>query len=492
MGGVHLSHRRRWLAGMLVVPATVLSLVATVVTPASAVTTSYTPPLPSTTGPIPVTEDSIPFGPAFSEGAALATDLAKHGYVEEEYFVTGSADLYEYDASGEPVVAEPDVDYTTRILVRKPIDPSQFSGTVHVDAAHPQFGIDGTWVWARNYMVQNGDAFVSLATRRGGFSAIEFMKQFDPVRYDGLNFPDGGLNWDVIGQVGNLLKSDVADNPLHDYAVDKLFLMGVSGGAAVVLLYISDGFHERARLQDGSPIYDGFLLFEPSGYPRIRDSAAPIPADDPRQQVQPRDVPAIMLTGRMETGRFRPDSDAADDRFRLWEVAGMPHADANVYFSEIPVGQQLIEMRAFGPTDEPQDCVYPLSTFPIRHFVHAALYHLEQWSGDPTAVPPRGDRLTGGTDAFGNPAGGIRNPYVDVPVATYTRSNQNNPGATVCPSWGATIPFDEEQLRDLYQSKGDYVRQVNQWVKQLVDDGWLLRQDAAEVRRAAAQFDGFR
>ena len=44
-----------------------------------------------------------------------------YGYVEEEYFVSGTVD-------GKP--------YSTTLLVRKPEDPSKFSGLVAVETIH--------------------------------------------------------------------------------------------------------------------------------------------------------------------------------------------------------------------------------------------------------------------------------------------------------------------------------------------------------------------
>ena len=68
------------------------------------------PAIPSIT-PVPTTADSVPYG---SDDPDVA-NLAAFGYVQEEFFISGTVD-------GLP--------YTTRVLVRRPADPSRFSGIV--------------------------------------------------------------------------------------------------------------------------------------------------------------------------------------------------------------------------------------------------------------------------------------------------------------------------------------------------------------------------
>lgn len=79
-----------------------------------------------------------------------------------------------------------------------------------------------------------------------------------------------------------------------------------------MLLYLNDGFHTRVRMPSGGPIFDAYLVGEPSGYPQINSTQEAIRTSDPRQQVQPVDVPVITLHTRpQEPYRRRPDGDAA-------------------------------------------------------------------------------------------------------------------------------------------------------------------------------------
>ncbi len=85
-------------------------------------------PIPQVTGPLPVSATSYPFGAA--DHQLVPQDLSRRGYVEEEYLVSGKANVYSWPASGPAVVRTPDAPYTTRILVRRPARRSHFSGNV--------------------------------------------------------------------------------------------------------------------------------------------------------------------------------------------------------------------------------------------------------------------------------------------------------------------------------------------------------------------------
>jgi hypothetical protein len=94
-------------------------------------------------------------------------------------------------------------------------------------------------------------------------------------------------------------------------------------------------------------------------------------------------------------------------------------------------------------------------------------------------------------DEHGNGLGGIRNPYVDVPVAKYVAVNTaaepliENPSAYVAANgaMGAQImcrlsayqlPLSKDELRKLYGSKQDYVRKFEARLTELEQQGWSL------------------
>src|SRR3954449_7238986 len=67
--------------------AAVLGVIACL-SPAAAAAT----PVPSVTGPLPATAASYPFGAA--DHQMVPQDLRRDGYVEEEYFLSGTANVY--------------------------------------------------------------------------------------------------------------------------------------------------------------------------------------------------------------------------------------------------------------------------------------------------------------------------------------------------------------------------------------------------------------
>jgi len=452
-------------------------------------------PLP--TGVVrPPSGKGVPWGAAAVEGATGSVDLAEVGYVEEELVVSGRANVYRYGPTGTVEVETAGVPYATRILVRRPQDPRRFSGNVYVETTHPEHGIDVVWAQTSDYLISNGDAYVSIATRRtttAGFSAIEVMKSFDPVRYESLQFTEDGLTWDIVGQVGRLLKTSSRANPLRRYDVERLYATGWSGGGALLLLYISDGFHARARRPGGGPIYDGYLVGEPSGYPRINSTAAAIATSDPRQQVQPRDVPAISLHTRpQEQFRRRADGDRRGDRYRVYEVAGAAHADYRVSRGVFPTSVQFEDTFLGG--GGPLLCAHEITRFPMHHLFKSTLERLDAWTAR-GRTPPPSQRITLGPDGtatrdeHGNPLSGVRTTYTDVPTARYF-ANEPAPGGS-CAGLGAQERFSSDELDSLYGNHGRYVSRVVQRALELNRDGWLLSADARDVVLEAAHLDGF-
>ena len=84
-------------------------------------------PIPRVTGPIPVTAESYPLMAAGKLQDAV--DLAALGYVEEEFFVSGAANVYDWAADGALTVKTANAPYTTRILVRRPADSPASAAT---------------------------------------------------------------------------------------------------------------------------------------------------------------------------------------------------------------------------------------------------------------------------------------------------------------------------------------------------------------------------
>ncbi len=67
--------------------------------------------IPSVAGPLTVTEKSYPF--CAVARTIVPQDLSRLGYVEEEFLVSGKANIYDFDSAGKVAVKTPDAPYTT-------------------------------------------------------------------------------------------------------------------------------------------------------------------------------------------------------------------------------------------------------------------------------------------------------------------------------------------------------------------------------------------
>jgi hypothetical protein len=149
----------------------------------------------------------------------------------------------------------------------------------------------------------------------------------------------------------------------------------------------------------------------------------------------------------------------------------------------------------------PNPCKLPISRFPMAAYMSVALNHLWQWV-DKGIVPPRADRIlvdrnvTGdgsvmALDEHGNPRGGIRSPYVDVPAKKYGVRNEGAvpPVANahpfvaardaaaqnqLCGLAGYEIDLTQVQLKKLYRNPKDYQARVARSVDALTKQGWSL------------------
>jgi hypothetical protein len=457
------------------------------------------------TGPIPVTANSYPLLAANRVQEVL--DLAKLGYVEEEYIITGTANVYTWAADGSLKVKTPNAPYGTRILVRRPADPARFSGNVVVELLNEARSYDWAFVWGVSYpyFVEHGDAFVGITHFPQN---IDSLKKFNPTRYAALSYAnpnptetcgaqpttsnsEEGLRWDSITQIGALLKSKASTGPMAGFNVQNVFLTSHHGQAVTYAI----AFDARSNRLNGKPIFDGYMIKSSDNPTRLSRCDAAPPNGDPRQVVKNLSVPMIRVVPQSEVLRpnasRRPDSDAAGDRFRLYEVPGAPRMD-KTYFQHLPfIEDQVKAGQPASNSKWPYDyrCTPDLDLIdfpPLRHTVNAAFAHLDQWvrAGTP---PPRAERIAiknagtpqaaFDTDEFGNARGGVRSPYLDVPVATYSAIS---PGQ--CNNIVSKTPFDWQKLQAIYGSPKAYSDKVVAAVDRLVKERWLLASDAAKIK----------
>jgi hypothetical protein len=372
-------------------------------------------------------------------------DLSHFRYVTKEYWVSGRAN---------------DQPYRTRRVIRRPAEDSRFSGVVMGESMHPS---GNAWMFhfTHTYFMDAGHIGWEVVTS----PPAQFVA-FNRDRYAEMKVEPGQAP-EILAQVGAALRTGT-DSPLAGLPIRRMVLAGTSASAGVLINYLPA--HMVLRLPDMKPVFDGMLP---------TSSGATI------RQI---DVPMIQVPTMTEVhganSTARQDGDAPGDQFRVYEFAGMPHLDS----------RDVAALR-------PDPCRLPISSFPMSAFMSVALHHLVQWV-DKGITPPKAARVLIDRDAtndgsmmwldeHGNPRGGIRNPYVDVPVAKF---GFRNAGAATIPAgahpWvalrgeaginqlcgllGYQQPLAPDVLRKLHRSKADYVRKVADRYDALVREGWAL------------------
>jgi hypothetical protein len=406
-----------------------------------------TPPVPKVSGPVAGPGLMYPNPPVSVVPEAVKVE--DFPYVTEEYFVSGTAK---------------DAPFTTRIIVRRPKDPASFSGVVVAEALHAG-GRSLVFEWSRVSILTRRHMFVEIVHSPAN---INLLKTFNAERYASLNIVMGQTN-DVIAQAGMLIKSGAG--PFAAYRVQKITLMGTSASSGTVRNYLGD--HANLRLASGGPIFDGFLLTSTNGN-------TPLPIVDVPMIQMPTQTEVVTWAAKGIAYR-RPDSDEAGNRFRLYEVAGMPHNNSRD-----------------SPAFQNDPCTLPVTDFPAGAFTGLALNYLADWittGKTPPHAPPiavdqntENDGSPLALDEYGNAKGGIRNVWVDVPTATNGVFGKGKTQAQdrLCQLAGTKVPLPDATIRKLYPSKGDYVKKVEQRLTELVAQGWFLPEYADMVRRDVA------
>ena len=89
---------------------------------------------------------------------------------------------------------------------------------------------------------------------------------------------------------------------------------------------------------------------------------------------------------------------------------------------------------------------------------------------------------------MGNVTGGLRNHYVDVPVAILHGEGQPR-SDSFCNLFGTTELLDEAQLAQLYPDKQSYIDAIDKSVDESVDQRFLRPKDAELIKAQARLSD---
>ncbi len=420
------------------------------------------------------------------DGGPLPSASLSPDYTEQEHLLSGEAMTYSGPASEPATPTGDSVAYVTRVLVRFPSDRRDFSGRVWVEPYNTSGGgeLDAVWALLAPMLQDNGDAWVGVTERFGSVSALQST---DPVRYAAIDIPTNDVAWDILRQVGGLLKEGGDQSPLGEMTARHLYLSGYSQSGVEVASFAS-AFNEDTRMQDGSAVYDGYLpAAHAASLTALESGTAALPPFE-FEPMGPVDVPVIDIETQSDVEGFiapideettytnpgasstrRDDSDAPGDLFRRYEVAGAPHAPT------IP------------------GCAGPASSFPVQYFIRAAAERLVAWSEDdvtPGEVPglelasDDGVVSTTAVDEVGNPVGGVRSPFLDVPLSRFevhsTPEDPSTPGA-LCELAGRETPLSADVLADRYDDAADYLDQFTESLDATIDAGLLRRADRQAI-----------
>jgi hypothetical protein len=426
-------------------------------------------PSPEVTGPIasPVIPGDVSHDyPFFS----TTHDLATNGYVEEEFFYTGTANRYTTPPLTTATIQDSGHPYRTRMIVRRPADPAKFNGTVLVEWINVTNGFDAenTWFFSWEHILRAGYAWVGVSVQRVG---VDRMKDWSPTRYGTLDVTQSGtinndaLSYDIFSQAGQAIRNPAGIDVLGGLAPKTIIAIGESQSASRLATYVNS-------IQPLANVYDGVLLLSALGNPIRTDLVVPV-----------FKVLTEFDVGALEAPVRQPDTSL----FHTWEVAGTSHVDYHLRQSREP-----LELRDLGTSSEAAlHCGVPtIGTRVPTHYVVAAAYDaMVRWiaTGTPPATAPRIEIASFNPtvvarDSLGLALGGIRLAEIAVPTA-YNSGFNTGPGA--CNRWGYYIPFDIPMLDQLYPSHNAYVKQVRTVTHDNLKNGFILSVDADATSSAA-------
>ncbi len=419
--------------------------------------------------------------------SANAPGLTAHGYVEQEYFASGTASAFTSTATPSDgrwsVAPSTSAFYRTRILVRRPSDPAKFNGTVVVEWMNVSAGESAPdWDYMNPGLMQAGDAYVAVSAQALGVDggkailstgATGGLVGTEPARYSTLVHPGDEYALDMFAQIGQALRGPhiAALGGLHPRHVVALgesqsaFYLTTFADAVLPRSHTFDGIFIHSRGGGGAPLGGGTI-----------GSSASAAGLHIRTDLT---VPVFMFetqTDLIALG-FASAQQPNTRLIRTWEVAGTSHADA------YEVGAALSILG----------CTTPVNDGPQHEVAQAAFASFTRWVNRGMAPPrPPPFRLTStdpavlALDGHGNVIGGVRTPAVDVPVSTLSGAA---PAGTseLCSLFGQATPFSAATLTSLYHGQNQYLSAYRASLNQAIHRGFILPSSRAELVARAQQ-----
>ncbi|MBV9857003.1 MAG: hypothetical protein JOY82_21210 [Streptosporangiaceae bacterium] len=458
--------------------------------------------------------DAVPTTPAFP--GAPTIKLSSYGYAEREFTMSGTTNIYRQNGFWGPdgrwstSVAQSNVPYTTRLIVRYPVSRAKFNGTVVVEWLNDTTGGDQDPVWSEiyNQVLTQGYAYVGVTAQTEGMNEL---RTWDARRYGALGDSNDGQSYDIFSQAAQVVRARSA-TLLGGLAPQTVIGAGDSQSAFRVDTYVNaiqpashafDGFIAIGRSVLAAPIGSGLVAFSPAPAYVRADSTTPFIQINTEGDIEELGTALVR----------QPDNDY----LRTWELAGASHIDLHEGLYEGATIQHEV------PQLTAPVCIFGVpfngATLPDNMGVYeledAALAALRKWitQGVP---PPHGSQIATTPffniverDRYGNALGGIRLPDIQAPTETYTAINFSQPSqqgltgsqllsllesifttletgeitnttlrdAGLCLLEGFYTPFSNSALQALYPTHSAYVSAFTAAARQALAAGFLTQAD---------------
>jgi hypothetical protein len=452
----------------------------------------------------PVIEGPIAGALVLLQGNAF--DLAKVGYQQSEYFISGKARSLvntrplQSDGKWDVKVAE-QADFKTRVVVFRPIDAGKFNGTVIFEWLNVSGGTDAApdWVMTHTELIRKGYAWVGVSAQKAGIDGGGFnmggrtahLKAIDAKRYESLIHPGDSFSFDMFSQAAEAVLHPKEVDPLGGLRAQHTLAVGESQSAFYLTTYVNS-------LAPLTNIFDGYFIHSRGGSSAKLSQLPQADIEMPKAVFVRDDLRTPVMMMQTETDLFLLGSHASrqDDskNFRLWEIAGTAHADVYILKGSTDLGNDphfATVVAIAAPQPGIIECPKPINSGPQHFVAKAALAALDQWvrkgvapahasrlevAGDPPALV---------RDELGNARGGVRTPYVDAPIATLSGYGQDANASRLCGLFGTTVLFERDRLAKLYPDHAAYVAAVNRSVDSAVGSGSLLQPDGDLIKASA-------
>jgi hypothetical protein len=414
--------------------------------------------------------------------SAQPLDLAASGYVEQEFFASGTASAFKatsIPSDGDwSIVPTTTASYETRILVRRPADPARFNGTVVVEWMNVSAGESAPdWQYLNPMLMRDGYAYVGVSAQslgvEGGKSLLGTISGSgglvagEPTRYGSLHHPGDRYALDIFAQIGQALRAP-NEPALGDLKLKHIVAIGESQ-SAFYLTTFADAVQPRTNTFDGIFIHSRDGSGASLGGTALRAKEVP---NNLRIRTDLK-VPVFMFetqTDLIELG-YAAAQQPNTSKIRTWEVAGTSHADA----------------YELGPAASVLGCTTPVNDGPQHLVAQAAFAAFDKWVIDgrqPPSPPPfrlaSTHPATLALDGHGNVIGGVRTPAVAVPVSTLSGAPPK--GATlICSLFGSSTPFTQAELISLYHNEAGYLAAYRASLNSAIEMGFILAADRAPL-----------